>query len=295
VRAFAFISVLVVWALLQSAAAVPIRLVHRGPESETDSRRQYDWVLLREVMERTRHQGGPFELVESDKPMNSARSLAEMVNAKGKINILIRVTSVSLEKQLLPIRIPIDRGIRGFRLLLMRAGEQPRFDQVSDVNGLRKLSFGQGKTWLDVDVLTNAGLRDEQSSAYESLFPMLVAGRFDAFPRGLDEIYPEYEMRRRAMPELAIEQGLILYYPMPRYFFVRRDAEGEQLARRIEAGLDMMVRDGSLKALFWRFHGASIRAAKLDQRRLVRLQQPQLPPETPLGRAELWFDPATER
>jgi ABC-type amino acid transport substrate-binding protein len=277
------------------AAGAPMRLVHRGPESAADSRRQYDWVLLREVLERTRAQAGAFELITSDSPMNSARALAELLNSKGKINILARVTSNALEQQLLPIRIPIERGLRGYRLFLIRADQQARFRAVTDLAGLQKFTFGQGKTWLDIDVLEGAGLRVEASSSYDSLFPMLLVGRFDAFPRGLDEIYPEYEVRHPSLPELAIEQNLLLYYPMPRYFFVRRDAEGEQLAHRIEAGLEMMVRDGSLKALFWRFHGDSIRRARLDRRTLLRLQNPQVPAATPLGRTELWFDPASER
>ena len=276
------------------ASAAPMRLVHRGPESDTDARRQYDWVLLRIVLDKTRERAGPFELVESPVPMNSARALTEMIDPKGKINIFTRGTSITLEQQLRPIRIPIERGIRGYRLFLIRDKDQPRFSGISDRAGLGRFVYGLGKTWVDVDVMENAGLHVEQSSAYASLFPMLVAGRFDAFPRGLDEIYSEYELYRNTLPTLAVEQDVALYYPLPRYFFVRRDAEGEQLARRIEAGLELMVRDGSLKALFWRFHGDFIRRAKLDRRHLVRLSNPKLPPGTPLNRSELWFDPATE-
>ena len=41
------------------------------------------------------------------------------------------------------------------------------------------------------------------------------------------------------------------------------------------------------------YKGDLIRKARLDQRRVIRLANPQLGPETPLARQELWFNPLT--
>ena len=75
--------------------------------------------------------------------------------------------------------------------------------------------------------------------------------------------------------------------------FLRRDAEGAQLARRIETGMAMMIRDGSLHALLQHYKGDIIARAAMTQRRVIRRPNPRLTPQTPLSRGELWFNPLT--
>jgi hypothetical protein len=90
---------------------------------------------------------------------------------------------------------------------------------------------------------------------------------------------------------MAIEPTLMLHYPLPRYFFVRRDPEGEQLAMRIETGMEMMLRDGSLVKLFFQFKKDQIMQAEFSKRLILTMPNPFFPPETPLSRHELWYDP----
>jgi hypothetical protein len=78
---------------------------------------------------------------------------------------------------------------------------------------------------------------------------------------------------------------------LARYFFTRRDAEGEALAKRLEAGLEAMVADGSLQALFMTYKGPLIKRSGLARRRLFRIPNPGLPAQTPLARSELWYRP----
>jgi hypothetical protein len=53
--------------------------------------------------------------------------------------------------------------------------------------------------------------------------------------------------------------------------------------------MEIMVKDGSLAALFQKHKGPLIERAQLGKRRIIELQNPALPPETPLQRSELWF------
>jgi len=122
---------------------------------------------------------------------------------------------------------------------------------------------------------------------------MLDAGRFDYFSRGVDEAIRELNERHGRHPQLAIEPTLLLRYPLPLYFFVRRDTEGRRLAKRIEAGLEIMIKDGSLNALFDRYKLGVIRQTDLKQRRLIEIPNPELSPQTPLARKELWYNPLT--
>lgn len=266
-------------------------LLYPHKESTTDTRYDYDWAVLRAALEKTVPQFGPFEMRPSDDVMTQARVSNEMQEATGRVNVFARSTSIDLEQRFIPVRIPIDRGMLGYRLLLIRSNDLPRFSQVRELDDLRKFPIGLGKGWSDVAILKSAGLNVVEGNSYEGLFSMLSLGRFDAFSRSIDEAYREYDERRDSHPDITVEPTLLVYYPLPRYFFFQHGEEGEQLAKRIETGMEMMVRDGSLQALLHKFKDVEIKRASLETRRLIRVPNPLLPPKTPLERHELWYDP----
>jgi hypothetical protein len=283
--------VVALWGLVVPVARGETVLIHPRAESASDTRYQYDWAVLLAAMEKTRATFGPFDIKEAQQQMAPSRVAYEMQSADGIINIFVRSTTVDLEKRFLPIRIPVDRGILSYRILLVRNADLPRFAAVRNLDDLRNFRIGQGKGWADVAILRSSQFKVVEGESYDGLFAMLSAERFDAFSRSIDEALREYDKQHDANPTMAVEPTLLLHYPLPRYFFVRRDAQGTLMAKRIESGLEMMVRDGSLTALFLQFKGEQIKQAQLDKRRILHIPNPLLPPETPLGRAELWFDP----
>src|SRR6202051_3304126 len=50
-----------------------------------------------------------------------------------------------LNEQTLPIAIPIDKGLLGYRVSLIRRDQQARINKVNDIQGLRLLSVGQAQ------------------------------------------------------------------------------------------------------------------------------------------------------
>lgn len=50
-----------------------------------------------------------------------------LLRANEVIGVLWTVTSPERERLLIPVRIPIDRGVYGWRLFLIHADAQPRF------------------------------------------------------------------------------------------------------------------------------------------------------------------------
>ncbi|MEC5159525.1 MULTISPECIES: hypothetical protein [unclassified Janthinobacterium] len=277
--------------LLAASAAADDDVVYPQAAAALDSRYEYDWAVLRAVLEKTRARFGPFTLRQAAGSMSPARASEELMALDGRINLLARATTIELEQQFLPIRIPIDRGLLGYRIFLVRSTDLPRFAAVRTLDQLRTLRAGQGRAWADIAILRAAGVPVVEGSTYDGLFPMLSEGRFDFFSRAVDEALREYDERRASLPDLAVEPTLLLHYPLPRYFFVRRDAAGKQLGARIEAGLETMLRDGSLNALFYRYKGPMLERAGLPRRRVLQLPNPNLPPQTPLARRELWYDP----
>ena len=58
-----------------------------------------------------------------------------------------------------PIRIPLFKGLFGYRVLLIRKQEQARFDQINTQQDLAKFLGGQGTHWPDTLILQANGLR----------------------------------------------------------------------------------------------------------------------------------------
>jgi ABC-type amino acid transport substrate-binding protein len=278
-------------AAMAAAASAASDVVYPQAPSALDSRYDYGWEVLRMALEKTRGRYGPYTMRETASGMSHARVTQEMLTPKGRVNLFARTTTIELEQQFLPIRFPFDRGLLGYRVLLVRETDLARFAAVRTLDELRKLRAGQGQGWADIAILRAAGVPVVEGGTYDGLFPMLSAGRFDFFSRSADEALREYAERHADHPELAVEPTLLLHYPLPRYFFVRRDAEGRKLGARIEAGLEAMLRDGSLNTLFYRHMGATIQRADFRRRRMLQLPNPSLPPQTPLARRELWYDP----
>jgi len=272
------------------ASAPSARLTYPLHLGAYDARYDYDWLVLRTALEKTAASHGPFSMKQFSEAMSPQRVAQELALPHGRINVMARAASPEFDRDFLTVRIPIDKGLLGYRVLLVRKDDLPRFAQVRSVQDLRKLRAGMGKGWADVAVLAHAGLPVVEGSAHENLYAMLLAKRFDYFARGVDEAQWEIKEFGARFPHMAIEPTLLLRYPLPRYLYLRRDAEGEALARRLTVGLETMVRDGTLGALFRQHKGPVIEPLHLDQRRLLTLANPGLP-DTPQQRPELWYSP----
>lgn len=105
------------------------------------------------------------------------------------------------------------------------------------------------------------------------------------------EIGEELARQKSDHPELMIERNLLLYYQLTRYFYVCRSPEGEALARRISAGLERMLSDGSFDKMFQTFKAPFEDEIGFHNRLLIEIDNPLQTPETPRNRPELWFDP----
>jgi len=268
--------------------------IHHPPESARDVRYLYQWEVLRTALEKTHAKWGPYRLVAGE-VMTERRQAYELRNATGNLTVMYLGTTPEFERELVPVRIPVDRSLGGYCVFLVRAGEQARFDAVRTLDDLRQFTYGLGLGWIDVEILRASGFKVVTGSSYDGLFEMLVNRRFDVFLRGAVEILDEYAQRRGELRDLRIEDSLLLYYPLPMYFWFAKTPEGERLARRAEEGLRRMLADGSYDEIFDRYQRAKIERLHLKTRKAYRIDNPFLGPETPLADRRLWFDPTTYR
>lgn len=196
-------------------------------------------------------------------------------------------TNHEREEELLPVRIPLFRGLTGWRIMLIRPETQPRFMTIDSLDELKQLTAGQGHDWPDTRVLRAHHFKLVTSSSRDSLVNMVTGHRVDYFPRSLMEVWDELDVYQPL--GLTVESELLLVYPTAYYFFVPRD--NPQLASLLDRGLNAAVADGSFTDLFDRYYADKIAKAHLHSRRRFNLTNPDLSAATPLGRKELWFEP----
>jgi hypothetical protein len=285
----------VVLALFMAASApapAPMRYIYHPPESTLDVRYLYHWEILRTALERTKAKWGPYEMVASER-MTEQRQTFELKNNTGKLTVMYLSTTPDFERSLVAVHIPVDKDLGGYCVFLIRKGEQPRFDAVKSLGDLRRFSYGLGLGWIDVDILRANRFDVVTGSDYDGLFEMLVHKRFDVFLRAAVEVLDEYDQRKARLPDLDIEKNIVFYYPLPMYFWFPKTAEGRRLAARAEEGMRMMIADGTYDRIFDKYQRWKIERLRLKDRRIYKIDNPFVGPETPFADKKLWFDPKT--
>lgn len=254
----------------------------RAPDGE-EYRQAYALAQLQQALDKA---GSPLRLQPSEHPMEQERALVSLAEDSA-VDVVWSMTSAERERRLLPVRIPLDKGLYGWRIALLRQDRPLLLRHVRQLADLQGWRAGQGHDWPDTQILRYNGLPVEVTSSYDSLFRMLDAGRFDYFPRAVIEIWDEAEHNREAA--ITIDRHLLLHYPTALYFFF--SPHNPQLAETVERGLERALADGSFDRLFLQHYGASLRRVDFARRRLIELRNPLLPAATPLRRRELWFHP----
>ena len=264
----------------QGAAAEVVRFPR--PESESDRRFDYAIDLLKLALSKV----GPDYRVElAEFPMNQERQILEL-EAGRTIDVAPVPSSAEREARLLAVYIPINRGVLGLRLGLVRKGDAARFAGVNTLDDLKRLRLAQGQYWPDTEILRANGIPVITGPSYDGLFKMLVGSRFDYFPRSVLEIWNEQANNAET---LEVEPRIALHYPYyTSYYMLNRG--NTRLAEIIRQGMEKALADGSFDRLFERHHGESLRRAQLDKRVIIELKNPRVTPGTPVNRPELWYD-----
>jgi hypothetical protein len=276
------------------AAERVMTYIHNAPESEFDKRYEFTWEILNTALDKTVTFYGPYRMLSSER-MTEKRQVYELEQGSGKITIMCLGSTPSLEKALHSIRIPVDKNLNGYELFLIRKEDGSRFKDVKSIEDLKKFKYGLGFGWIDAEILKSNGFSVVTGSNYEGLFEMLKNKRFDVFLRSSEEILDEFETRKDEMPDLMIQENILIYYPLPMYFWFSNNDEGKRLASRVEKGMRMMIADGTYDRIFAKHENEKIVRLKLKSRKLFKIDNPFIGPAAQLDDKKLWFDPRTYR
>lgn len=263
--------------VIQPSAAVNARtVIFALPYDNRDVMQAYHVQLLQKALS---YSSTPYTLKPAKETMAQSRVLREISQHTGIVDVYWSMTSIEREKLLKPVRVPLSRGLLGWRLLFVNENVPFLSVQRSKQNTL----FVQGHDWPDSQILKANGFKIHTTNDYHAMFTMVKKGRVNALPRSVIEIAEEH---KNIAAKLFIAPDLILYYPTAEYFFVSNN--DTKLAAAIEYGLTEMYKDGSFNSLFEQQYGAILKQLAQQKRNVLKLHNPLLPTATPLDKPEYW-------
>jgi hypothetical protein len=211
-------------------------------------------------------------------------NLSKGTSSDNAVNIIWSFSTPEREERLLPIKIPIDRGLLGWRLFMTRSEDQERLKNIS-LDSLKQLRMVQGHDWPDLEILQANGFNAVSTTTYDGMLRMLELGRVQLFPRSINEIF--YELKEFPLKDIVIDQHWAIEYPAPMYYFVSKD--NQILADRLENAFTTILENGKFEELFLRYFGEVIEKAQLDQRRVLHLKNPLFVDSTLRMNEQMWF------
>ena len=194
------------------------------PHSQDDTRSNYPIELLVAAFERTKEQYGSYQI---ERIVEASPLREEILFQKGElINLTWKpvMQAQGYRKFSLPILIPMQKGMLGYRIFLIHKNDQEKFRSTLTLDDLKKLTVGQRTGWGDIAIFEHNGIEVVKGNSYEGLFRMTNAqGRFDYFSRGINEAPAEYETRKNKLKNLRQEESILLIYPYPVFFYVHKN------------------------------------------------------------------------
>lgn len=241
------------------------------PASSHDQRYHYSFELMQLILQSTESDFGEWEITHSPVFMTRDRVLSELINGE-LINVIAETPKPSWNKKLNPIKVPIRKGIQGFRVFIIKDENQALFADIKTLDQLKQIPTGSGIFWSIRQALEVAGFEVITGSSYDGLFHMLNRGRFDSFSRGINEAPAEISAYQAQFSDLILDQALLLHIPLVTIFYVSPNEP--KLAKRIETGIERIMANGQFDDTFYRQFCQILTASNLSQRRIFSIENP---------------------
>lgn len=269
-----------------SAQELAVRVL-RAPQMISQQDLVYDYYigLLRLALAEGAD-GKAIPQVMAGSPMEQKRVTHELMRGE-----LVDINWMALNderiKNLRLIPVPLDRGLMGFRRLIVHQNNNKKMHGIKTLAELAQLRACQGLDWPDTSIMRAAGLQVVEVAGFENIFQQVVARRCDYFPRGYLEVDQELAMRQKIYPELVLVSQLMIYYPSSLFYFVNKGEK--ELAARIHSGLERLIDSGKFMAYM---HSHALTHQYFPLRftgNLIAIPNPYLPAELGADNSRYWF------
>jgi hypothetical protein len=281
------IALALAWLGLGGDADAAVRYLYYNQGSKFDAERAFPFQVLKLILAKS---GKPYQLRPSPIGRATESRAIDALAAGEQIDVAWLGVSRSVDSKLLPVRIPIERGLLGYRVFLIDKRRQGDFRKIASLQDLRRFRALQAGGWPDIEVLRNAGI-EVRTGDYTHLFQMTLARRGDYFPRSAMEAFVEKDRHAEDAPGLAVEETVALHYPLTSMFYVRKS--DTTLHDDLYRGFQRAYADGSYMRLFTSNPDirTALRQAKLAKRRIIEIENPFFPVEDRTIDARYWYRP----
>lgn len=260
-----------------------IEIRHPVPQETQDPQRSYFIQLLALAFSKV-----GLEPAFRSVPLSLSQERQLLSLNGNQMDVMWTMTSKEREQIARPIRIPIMKGLLGYRVMVIHDENLNDLSRLTSVEELKKLVGIQGHDWPDTKILRENGLSVQVSKWFPDMYRQLAKKKVDYFPRGLLEAFGELD--KFAYPNLTVLPKKAIYYPTALYYFVSNS--NETLGKTIERGLKIAVRDGSFDRLFYEFPDHAKALGQFDHKKakVFQLENSSLPKATPLDERSYWLD-----
>ncbi|WP_412972847.1 amino acid ABC transporter substrate-binding protein [Glaciecola sp. MF2-115] len=264
------------------ASAATWVVTYPGPLYEGDQSHAYQEALLKLALEKT---GVRYKMVASTRLKYQSKALRQL-KENIEVNVVWSMTDRQREDDLLPIRIPLAKGLIGWRVFLSHKNKPFFSKTMSDLSDLLVYSAVQGIDWPDTKILQANGFNVLGAQNHSEALKLLSRQQADFYPRSVIEVLHELA-QEGADPDIKLKQGIALQYKAAMYFFVNKS--NITLSRLIEVGLERAIEDGSFDELFYQYHNHIFEQLSLDNITYYELDNPLLPLKTPILESKYWY------
>lgn len=222
-----------------------------------------------------------YQVTFVDAPLcNEPRKIALLRQGRTHLDLMPATPErleLAAKGEILMLPVPLDRGLLGYRLNLLLESDKDLLQKVSNVEGLRSLTIGQGEGWRDVELYRAAGIPTKEVKEWRNaeFVPQMQSGFFQLFPLGLEEALSYFLPHfRKFHPELQADPYILIRYPWFRFVWISPKAKGgAQLYEALEAGFETIAQNGMFLKVY-KEHKPPLHADEFLKRRIVELENP---------------------
>ncbi len=239
---YRYLLLLIFYVISHTSLADQVRVI--GKQAEEDIAYDYYIELISQALAASSSEYPASSLtIINIKRTTQGRTLNLL--AQGMVDVFWSGTNREREARFIPIRIPLFRGLLGYRVSVIHQDDLAMFNKLlKQPKQLKSLTACQGEHWPDSDILESNGFKVSRITRFDAMYKMLSFKRCDYFPRAIFEGYSELSIVRKKFPQLMMFDQLIIHYPFAIYFFVNQNKP--ELAKQLEYGLRQLIANGQL-------------------------------------------------
>lgn len=230
--------------------------------------------------------GADYELIHTDHMMSSQVRKVALVQ-KGELDVMYAGTTNEMEAELKPIRFPITRGLIGSRIFIINKNYQEDYSKIKDVEDLKKYSGILSYGWPEKEIFEAVELHQKEL-LYAEIFGNLNSGSRYYFSRGILEAFSELLDKQQTMPNLVVEENILLKYKSAVLFFI--NPQNTALENMLNLGFEKGYADGSYEEFLYNHPliKDSFDKAQLGKRIIIEIPNPFFPSRSLAIPNEYW-------